>query len=512
MDERTDTKRMGTPDRRALAPYGAWRSPVTAKLIAEGGVGTMWPQSVGESLYWTELRPLEDGRYVVVRRAPDGEIADVTPAGVSARTLVHEYGGGMYVAFRGEDGGESVVFSDQADQRLYRQDLRSAGEEGPVRRAGRRSHAGRLERPAPHHARSAGRARPPLRRRARHARRSPARERARAARGRRRGGQRPGQPARRRVGRASRHRLRPRLLRRAAHQPGRAPSCLALVGPPAHAVGRHGAVDGGARRRRQRHRRAARRRRPGRGRSCSRSGARTARSGSPATAPAGGTCTRSRPVSRATPAGPSPARSSRAAAEFASVPWVFGLQSYVFLDDGRLLVCYTEDGRDHLAVLDPATGDASHEATPLRTLDSPYTVVYSLTPLGDRAGMIAATHTEGWQVATLDPATGAADVVRRGRPVPDRPRVHQPPGADRVPHGGRPHGARHLLPAGEPGLRRARGRAAAAAGQRATAARPRRTTPSSTSSIQYWTVRGIAVVDVNYGGSRPATAASTASG
>ena len=77
---------------------------MTAKLIAEGGVSTMWPQSAGESLYWTELRPLENGRYVVVRRAPDGEIADVTPPGVSARTLVHEYGGGMYVAFLGADG------------------------------------------------------------------------------------------------------------------------------------------------------------------------------------------------------------------------------------------------------------------------------------------------------------------------------------------------------------------------------------------------------------------------
>ena len=108
---------------REVAPYGAWRSPVTAKLMAEGGVSTMWPQSTGESLYWTEMRPLEDGRYVVVRRAPGGEIADVTPPGASARTLVHEYGGGMYVAFRSADGGESVVFSEQKDQRLYRQDL-----------------------------------------------------------------------------------------------------------------------------------------------------------------------------------------------------------------------------------------------------------------------------------------------------------------------------------------------------------------------------------------------------
>ena len=66
---------------------------------------------------------------------------------------MHEYGGGMYVAFRGEDGGESVIFSDQADQRLYRQDLRPAGEGRTRRAAGRRSRSGHLDRPAAHHAR-----------------------------------------------------------------------------------------------------------------------------------------------------------------------------------------------------------------------------------------------------------------------------------------------------------------------------------------------------------------------
>ena len=137
-EERTDASGAAgvTATSTTVAPYGSWRSPVTAKLIAEGGVGVMWPQSVGESLYWVELRPLEDGRYVVVRRAPDGEIADVTPAGVSARTLVHEYGGGMYVAFRAEDGCESVIYSDQSDQRLYRQDLGRRGRRGR-RRGGR---------------------------------------------------------------------------------------------------------------------------------------------------------------------------------------------------------------------------------------------------------------------------------------------------------------------------------------------------------------------------------------
>ena len=365
MDERTDQKRTGTPDRRAVAPYGAWRSPVTARLIAEGGVGIMWPQSVDESLYWTELRPLEDGRYVVVRRAPDGEIADVTPEGVSARTLVHEYGGGMY--------GRLPRRARRRERHLQRPGRPApvpagpaAGRRRPARRpAGGRSRAGHLDRPPAHHPGAAVGPRPPLRRRARHAGRPPARERARAARGRRRGGQRAREPPHRRIGRASRHRLRPRLLRGAAAQPGRAPRRLALVGPPRHAVGRHRAVDGGARRRRRRHRRAARRRRAGRvDPAAALEPIRRAlvrerphrlveplRGGSdPADGDLGGTSAGGRPE---------PCPLVTRAAEFASVPWVFGLQSYVFLSDGRLLVCFTEDGRDHLAVLDAPEAGAS---------------------------------------------------------------------------------------------------------------------------------------------------------
>ena len=197
----------------------------------------------------------------------------------------------MYVAFRGADGGESVIFSDQADQRLYRQDLRPAGSGRPAkpsRPTGARR--GRIT------AGAARRARPPPRRRARDPGRPAAGERARAARGRRRGGQRAGQPARRRLGRAARHRLRPRLLRRPEAQPGRAASGLAQLGPPADAVGRHRAVDGGARRRRHASPASGWSPAARRSRSCSRSGAPPASSGSPATAPAGGTCTRSRPA------------------------------------------------------------------------------------------------------------------------------------------------------------------------------------------------------------------------
>ncbi|MGH9847410.1 MAG: S9 family peptidase, partial [Blastocatellia bacterium] len=59
-------------------------------------------------------RPQEKGRNVVVRRTPDGKTSEVTPAPFNARTRVHEYGGGSFVV-----GNGAVFFSNFADQRLH---------------------------------------------------------------------------------------------------------------------------------------------------------------------------------------------------------------------------------------------------------------------------------------------------------------------------------------------------------------------------------------------------------
>jgi len=99
-----------------VAPYGAWRSPVTADLLAAGGVSLAYLHVEQGVVYWLEGRPLEGGRYVLVQRTPDGQIADVTPAGYNVRTMVHEYGGGAYIVY-----GSTVYFANFSDQRLYRQ-------------------------------------------------------------------------------------------------------------------------------------------------------------------------------------------------------------------------------------------------------------------------------------------------------------------------------------------------------------------------------------------------------
>ena len=99
-----------------VAPYGSWKSPISADLISTEGRRIIEAVADGEDIYWIEMRPTEDGRYAIVRRTPDGEMTDVTPPTFSARTRVHEYGGAALVVSDGV-----VYFSNFADQRIYRQ-------------------------------------------------------------------------------------------------------------------------------------------------------------------------------------------------------------------------------------------------------------------------------------------------------------------------------------------------------------------------------------------------------
>src|ERR1051325_3088088 len=99
-----------------VAPYGTWKSPITSDLIVTGS-GSLYQAGIdGQDVYWTEMRPSEGGRSVIVRRSADGQTTDVTPAPFNARTRVHEYGGGDYTVHDG-----TVYFSNFSDQRLYRQ-------------------------------------------------------------------------------------------------------------------------------------------------------------------------------------------------------------------------------------------------------------------------------------------------------------------------------------------------------------------------------------------------------
>ena len=108
-----------------VAPYGSWRSPITAALLVERTVSLGGVEAAGGAAWWSEGRPAEAGRQVIVRRPAGREAVDVVPPGFSARTLVHEYGGGAWTVH-----GDDLYFSNFADQRLYR--VRPGGSPGPL--------------------------------------------------------------------------------------------------------------------------------------------------------------------------------------------------------------------------------------------------------------------------------------------------------------------------------------------------------------------------------------------
>ncbi len=118
---------MTDPARPRIAPFGSWVSPVTADLIVGESIRLGQVAIDGNTIYWTEGRPREQGRNVLVAHTADdtadGTIADVSPAPFNVRTRAHEYGGGAFTVARGE-----VVISHDADQQLYRIGISGAPE------------------------------------------------------------------------------------------------------------------------------------------------------------------------------------------------------------------------------------------------------------------------------------------------------------------------------------------------------------------------------------------------
>ena len=106
---------MNTP---VTAPCGTWSSPITAARVAAGVRPVSAPRLAGERVLWLQSLPEEGGRVAV---ATAGGV--LTPAPFNVRTRVHEYGGGAVAA-----AGDTVWFSNFADNLVYAQQ----GDAAPV--------------------------------------------------------------------------------------------------------------------------------------------------------------------------------------------------------------------------------------------------------------------------------------------------------------------------------------------------------------------------------------------
>ncbi len=105
-----------TPPREVVvAPFGTWASPVTTELIVGETIRLGQLAVLGDDVFWTEGRPQEQGRNVLVWCSADGRTQDLTPAPLNVRSRAHEYGGGAFTV-----GRRAGFFVNDADQQLWR--------------------------------------------------------------------------------------------------------------------------------------------------------------------------------------------------------------------------------------------------------------------------------------------------------------------------------------------------------------------------------------------------------
>jgi dipeptidyl aminopeptidase/acylaminoacyl peptidase len=458
---------------RSVAPFGSWVSPISAEMLASSGLA-LWAAAVrwdGGALWWVEGRPTEEGRNVLVRGAPDGEPVDLTPPGFDARTRVHEYGGGAF----GVADGVALV-SNFADQRLYRVD-------GP----GLDPRPITPEPPSPASLRYADGVFTPDGRwfvcvRERHegsAATDVVNEIvALATDG-------SGEAEVLATGRDfyAFPRLSPdarRLAWTAWDHPNMPWDGTELFAAELEPSG------------------------PGAGGDPPQLGAPQRIAGGPGESvfqPAW------------SPEGILHLVSDRTGwwnlyrerdgevaplypmdAEFGRPQWVFGLSTYAFLPDGRIACIWSRDAIDHLAVLDPATGE-------LAEVPQPYTTLGYLAADGEgRLAVVGSSATEPPTVAVVDPEDGAVEVLRRSEEVEVDPAYFSVPEPIEFPTEGghtahalfyRPTNPTYAAPDGEqpPLLVLSHGGPTS------------HVSATLDLEIQYFTSRGFAVVDVNYGGS-----------
>jgi len=184
-------------------------------------------------------------------------------------------------------------------------------------------------------------------------------------------------------------------------------------------------------------------------------------------------------------------------AEFGQPKWVFSISSYAFLDDGRICTRYSNADGSHLGIFDPQSGVLRDVPTDLTATGYFGTFIAAS---GNRVVSSLATAVSGAALVAVDADTGELESIRASSgesidpahiseaeaisfPSADGRRAHAyyyaPGNADvRAPEGGRP-----------PLMAIIHGGPTSA------------TSPGFTLAIQYWTTRGFAVVDVNYGGS-----------
>ncbi|MDC0035484.1 S9 family peptidase [Chloroflexi bacterium] len=106
---------------KKIAAYGSWKSQISTKSIVSDSIGLGDISVSCESIFWQEMRPSEGGRYTIMHQSKNGARHELIPKSYNARTRVHEYGGGSFLVDKDE-----VYFSNFSDQQIYKTTITDA--------------------------------------------------------------------------------------------------------------------------------------------------------------------------------------------------------------------------------------------------------------------------------------------------------------------------------------------------------------------------------------------------
>jgi dipeptidyl aminopeptidase/acylaminoacyl peptidase len=184
-----------------------------------------------------------------------------------------------------------------------------------------------------------------------------------------------------------------------------------------------------------------------------------------------------------------------AEAEFGYPAWIFGATSFAFLGDGRIACGYDREGGTHFGLLDPRHGTLEPVELPYSAWRTPHVVAEGTTLV-----LVAGSDVIPTEVARIDLATGARSVLRRSAQVSVDARHFSRPRAVEFPTDGGLTAHALFYPPTSPGF-------VAPEGERPPLIVMSHGGPTGNATRlfsldrQFWTSRGFAVVDVNYGGS-----------
>ena len=102
---------------KKIAPPGTWHSDVSPKHVAGKAPKISEPKIDQNRIFWLQSIPEEKGRISIMMYAND-QIQSVLPRPLSAKSKVHEYGGGSYLVDKNK-----IYFVLADDQQIYTFDL-----------------------------------------------------------------------------------------------------------------------------------------------------------------------------------------------------------------------------------------------------------------------------------------------------------------------------------------------------------------------------------------------------